>query len=354
MRSLITNNRNAENNVLRLYLRKEFAHDEQTAVRAARHIRNIFLEELIVSREVTEGIHPNDREWFDLWHSIMQRPLFHDMDQFYNAHIGRLLLHKASTVGLCTTPDVMNHICEQIRNQFDGNVTAVPSPTCLKTPVILLFVIKDVVKENSTAHNLTSQAFAHRLVREMPDVIDVNGVAGVTDVFVRGGPHAAKQDDFMVRQGFAEKDEYFIETNGGDLVECFATAPDLFDERRSFPSNPAYAHEHFGVEACRQILINELAKVLAETAYVDHHHVALLVDCMVQSGQLMSVTRQSQQKIKFSGILDIATFEQGIKVLTSAALRGAKDDLQGTSARVATGRPVKAGTGYFDLKLYAQ
>lgn len=70
---------------------------------------------------------------------------------------------------------------------------------------------------------------------------------------------------------------------------------------------------------------------------------------MLQSGQLVSVTRQSQQKVRFTGVLDIATFEQGIKVMTNAAQNGVVDNLEGTSARIAVGRCVKAGTGYFDL-----
>lgn len=350
LRSLITNNRNMDDNVLRLYLRKDLCHDEAMAERAARHLRSIYLEDLVVSRDVFEnGIHPDDKEWFDLWQMTHQRSLFADDElQFYLPCVGRLLLHKAATMGLCTTPNILTHICEQIKRAFEGLVTAVPSPSVLRTPVILLFVTNDVTRENT---NMVPKAFLQKMVRELPEVIEVNGVAGVTEVFVRGGPQATQQDDYMVRQGFVDKGEYFIETNGGDIIDCFVAAMELLDEHRSIPSNPAYAHAKFGVEACRQIMSNELNKVLAETSHVDQHHVTLLVDCLLQSGNIVSVTRQSQQKVKFSGTLDIATFEQGIKVMTNAALLGTKDNLQGTSARIAAGRPVKSGTGFFDLQM---
>lgn len=238
-----------------------------------------------------------------------------------------------------------------MQNQFPGLIAAVPSPSCLPEPTLLVFVYNDAVQTTRNAHNMDPDAFVHKVVREVPEFIEVNGVSGVTDVFVKGGPHAANVDDYMVRQNFVSKDEYFVETNGGDIVECFMAAQDMLDERRSIPTNPAYAHNVFGVEACRQILLTELRKVLADTSHVDDHHVTLLVDCMLQSGHLVSVTRQSQQKARFSGVLDIATFEQGVKVMTNAAHHHVADNLVGTSARIAVGQPVNAGTGYMKLLL---
>lgn len=348
LRKLITNNK-SHDNVLRLYLKPQFAQDESNAVRAARYLKNITLEQLVVERTIIPIDAVKDIAWFTLWRMIHQLSLFAEENlHVFMPFVGQLKLNKAATL-LCTTPNILQHICQQIQQEFPGLVAAVSSPSCLHEPMILLFVTNDLVHRNKTSHNMNTDAFVKKIVRELPEFIEVNGVSGVTEVFVRGGPHSTQNDDYMVRQGFVDKNEYFVETNGGDITECFITASDLLDEKRSIPTNPAYAHNVLGVEACRQIMLLELQKVLADTSHVDNHHVTLLVDCMLQSGHLVSVTRQSQQKVRFSGVLDIATFEQGIKVMTNAAHNHVADNLKGTSARIAVGRPVQAGTGFFDL-----
>lgn len=349
LRTLITNGR-SQANILRLYLKKHLAHNEQNAVHAARHIKNINLEQLIIDRETIDIANIYDFEWFALWQSVFNQTLFAPENyHVYLPKVGVLNLNKAATFGLCTTPDILQHICNEIQTHFPGLIVAIPSVSCLEVPQIFLFVTNDNVLQNKHGHNMLADAFVRKILREVPEYIEVNGVSGVTDIFVRGGPHAANTDDFMVQQGFASPDEYFVETNGGDITECFMAAADLLDEHRSMPTNPSYAGRHFGVEACRQIMLVELRKVLADTSHIDSHHVTLLVDCMLQTGALVSVTRQSQQKARFSGVLDIATFEQGIKVMTNAALKRTVDDLQGTSARIAVGEPVNAGTGFFKL-----
>lgn len=352
LRNLVTNNR-SHNNVSRLYLKKEFAFSEESAVRAARHLKSISLDQVIVRRTcLPMSTLTNQHPWFQLWRDVYQPALFADEHlHLFLPFVGQLELNRAATFGLCTTPHILQHICGEIHKQFAGLIAAVASPSHLSVPEILVFVTNDAVHTNTkVAHNMDPDAYVKKIMREMPELIDVNGVQGVLDVFVRGGPHSATAtDDYMVQQGFVSKDEYFVETNGGDLVECCVAAGEFLDERRSLSFNPAYTMQTFGIEACRQVMLNELRKVLADTSHVDEHHVTLLVDCMLQTGQLVSVTRQSQQKVRFSGVLDIATFEQGIKVMTSAAQRRVRDNLQGTSARIAVGQPVQAGTGMFKL-----
>ncbi|RYF33773.1 MAG: hypothetical protein EOO38_29960, partial [Cytophagaceae bacterium] len=276
------------------------AHNEENAILAARHVKNITLAQA-VGRCVIEPISVLDKTgWFQIWHAIHQYALFKDLGAFV-PFVGCLYLDKAATFGLCTTPDILSHICDNIHALFPAAVAAVPSPSCLAEPVIFIFVYKDIVRNNDKgAYNMDDDAFLHYLVRDMPQYVEINGVSGVTDVFVRGGPNAANTDDYMVQQGYVSKDEYFIETNGGDIVDCFMAAPDMLDEHRSIATDPAYVYNMFGVETCRQILITEIKKAHSDTP-VDYRHTTLLADCMLQSGHLTNVTRQSQQKARYSG-----------------------------------------------------
>ena len=110
----------------------------------------------------------------------------------------------------------------------------------------------------------------------------------------------------------------------------------------------------FGIEATRQFLIEEFMDVVSsDGTFVNTSHVELLVDMMVYTGSIISISRYGQKKVG-SGPLSKASFEESLENFLKAGLNGEKETTDGVSASIILGKLPKAGTGVFDLKVDVQ
>jgi DNA-directed RNA polymerase II subunit RPB1 len=107
----------------------------------------------------------------------------------------------------------------------------------------------------------------------------------------------------------------------------------------------------FGIEATRQFLIEEFMDVVtSDGTFVNSSHVELLVDLMVYTGSIISISRYGQKKVG-SGPLSKASFEESLENFLKAGLNSEKETTDGVSASIMLGKIPKTGTGVFDLKM---
>jgi hypothetical protein len=107
----------------------------------------------------------------------------------------------------------------------------------------------------------------------------------------------------------------------------------------------------FGIEAVRQFLIDEFMDVVSsDGTFVNSSHVELLVDLMVYTGSIISISRYGQKKVG-SGPLSKASFEESLENFLKAGLNGEIETTEGVSASIMLGKIPKTGTGIFDLKV---
>jgi DNA-directed RNA polymerase II subunit RPB1 len=94
-----------------------------------------------------------------------------------------------------------------------------------------------------------------------------------------------------------------------------------------------------------------LTQVLAfDGSYVNHRHLALLVDVMTVRGYLTPVTRHGINRAD-NGALMRCSFEETVEILLEAAAFGELDDCRGVSENLILGQMAPAGTGEFDVYL---
>jgi DNA-directed RNA polymerase beta' subunit len=106
---------------------------------------------------------------------------------------------------------------------------------------------------------------------------------------------------------------------------------------------------HLGIEATRATLFNEITSLFAESGTnVNYRHVCVLVDRMCHKGRLMSVDRYGINKNDI-GPLAKMSFEQTEDIALRAAQFGERDPVQGISAKVMLGAPIRAGTAFSEL-----
>ena len=111
-------------------------------------------------------------------------------------------------------------------------------------------------------------------------------------------------------------------------------------------SNDLYeVGEVFGIEAARQLIINEIYEVLnTQGLDIDMRHLKLVADAMTNTGDVKGVTRMGIIAQKAS-ILARATFETPVKQFVNATVKGSRDRLSSVIENIILNQPVPVGTG---------
>ena len=109
----------------------------------------------------------------------------------------------------------------------------------------------------------------------------------------------------------------------------------------------------YGIEAVRQILINEFMLTFNSgggSKEVNHSHMSVLIDMMTHIGSVISIDRHGLNKVDSEPIAK-ASFEKTMDHFLNAALFNEKDNLHSVSSRIMLGRVIPGGTGAFELML---
>ncbi|MFC2135839.1 DNA-directed RNA polymerase subunit A'' [Bacteroidota bacterium] len=165
----------------------------------------------------------------------------------------------------------------------------------------------------------------YKLKEKIKD-LQVSGIKGITQVL-------------PVKRG----NEYIIVTAGTNVKEMLKK--EYVDGTRIVCNDIYEMQELLGIEAARQIIINEVQKVLdAQGISIDQRHILLVADAMTMSGKVMGINRYGIVKEKPS-VLARASFETPIRHIINAALTGEIDTLNSVIENVMMNQLVPVGTG---------
>ena len=160
--------------------------------------------------------------------------------------------------------------------------------------------------------------------------IRVCGMEGIKDIFFE-----------------KRKDEWIITTEGSNLYGLFSNP--LIDKTKSLSNNMWEIYEMFGIEATRQFLIEEyMDTVSSDGTFVNPSNVELLVDIMVYTGTIISISRYGQKKVG-CGPMAKASFEESLENFLKAGVNGEKESANGVSASIMLGKMPNIGTGVFEM-----
>ena len=139
-----------------------------------------------------------------------------------------------------------------------------------------------------------------------------------------------------------EKD-YVILTAGSNLKDVLPFKG--VDATRTITNDIYEILNVFGVEAARQIIINEIDKVIVSQGLnIDKKHSMLVADTMTAAGVVKGITRMGIISDKNS-ILARASFETPVKHFVQATKTGKKDKLASVIENIILNQPVPVGTG---------
>lgn len=141
--------------------------------------------------------------------------------------------------------------------------------------------------------------------------------------------------------------ELMIQTEGTNLKDVLEI-PEI-DYTRTICNDIREVEKVLGIEACRNVLLNEAKNVLdGEGLDVNVRHLMLVSDLMCVTGTIKAVGRHGISGEKTS-VFARAAFEETVRHLLDAALKGKVEELKGVTENIIVGQPIPIGTGTVEV-----
>ena len=171
----------------------------------------------------------------------------------------------------------------------------------------------------------------------------IKGIKGITNIVMSEKNTYMKENDEIV-----QKKPWVLETDGVNLLELFNSP--FVDFTKTYSNDILEVFNVLGVEAARNLLIEEITSVMSDASYINNRHIDLLCDIMTNKGYLTAINRQGINRGD-TGPLAKCSFEDTTDQLIKAGIFGEKDKLNGVSSNIMMGQTIKAGTGMCNILL---
>lgn len=196
--------------------------------------------------------------------------------------------------------------------------------------------VKEVEKVKSSAKGAVITTKPDVTIKELQKMrekimsVHVDGLRNISNAVIR-------------REG----DDWIISTIGSNLAEVLKIKE--VDDTRTYTNDLHETKAVLGIEAARSLIISESFTTMQDQGLdVDRRHLMLVGDIMTMSGDIRSIGRYGVAGTK-SSILARAAFEETIKHLVRASIRGEVDNFEGIFENVMIGQLIPSGTGMFEL-----
>lgn len=253
----------------------------------------------------------------------------------------RKLLDKGLTV---------QDVAAAIKSKFTREFAVIFSDNNADEQVIRMRLIAQKDDDEDIDHLYVLKNLEWHLLNDLT----LRGVKGVDRAFINSKERlfTAENGQLIYKKTDERCKEWFLDTTGVALRDVL-TIPGI-NPTRTYSNSFFEIFQVFGIEATRAALMRELTQVLAfDGSYVNHRHLALLVDVMTSRGHLMAITRHGINRAD-TGALMRCSFEETVEILLDAAASGELDDCRGISENVMLGQLAPLGTGELEVLLDQQ
>ena len=209
-----------------------------------------------------------------------------------------------------------------------------------------MLALKGRKKSKAATLDATNDIYILKLFQEtLLETTIIRGVRGIASIT----PRKIKDSIELSAGEVGMKEIWVLDVEGTNLVEMLSRND--IDAMRTISNDINEVLAALGIEAARQVLINEL-KIAYGASGPLHQHVCLLVDRMTYSQKLVSICRHGINNDNIGPIAK-ATFEEMPEMLCRAARHGELDDLRGVSANIMCGQEGYYGTNLSQIMIDA-
>jgi DNA-directed RNA polymerase II subunit RPB1 len=242
----------------------------------------------------------------------------------------------------------VDDVASKIKQNYPKDLAVIFSDNNAEEQVIRIRMMKQSDKDDD---EIEEDIMLKKLEEHILDTLTLRGVPGIERAFLNKETKLIETPEgaLLANKEDPRCQEWYLDTSGTALAEVLVV-PGV-DTTRTYSNHFIQVFEVFGIEATRSALMRELTQVLAfDGSYVNHRHLALLVDVMTSRGHLMAITRHGINRAD-TGALMRCSFEETVEILLEAAAVGELDDCRGISENVMLGQLAPMGTGELELLL---
>ncbi|KAL8656362.1 MAG: hypothetical protein Q9210_000289 [Variospora velana] len=299
--------------------------------------------ELYYDPDIQSTIIEADRDMVDSYFIL---PELDSEDQFRQSRwLLRIILGRGRLLDKGLT---VQDVASKIKENYANDLAVIFSDDNAEEQVIRIRLMREHAKgDDEEEDGDVEENWLKRLEAHILDTLTLRGVPGIKKAFMTTKDKVIHEKDGSMK---IKKDaEWTLDTEGTALGQVLAV--DGVDTKRTYSNSFFEIFEVFGIEATRSALMRELTAVLAfDGSYVNHRHLALLVDVMTSRGHMMAITRHGINRSD-TGALMRCSFEETVEILLDAAACGELDDCRGVSENVMLGQLAPLGTGELDVLL---
>ncbi|KAI9892951.1 MAG: DNA-directed RNA polymerase II subunit rpb1 [Vezdaea aestivalis] len=295
--------------------------------------------EIYYDPEVTSTVISADEDMVESYFVIQDDNIDDQSKWLLRIVLGRRkLLDKELTV---------SEVAASIKEHFQTDIAIIFSDNNADEQVIRIRMRKDKDFDEEAEEDIMLK----RLENHILDNVTLRGVKGVERAFINEKERVRIAEDGALTMKKTDPlcKEWFLDTSGTALGDVLTV--EGVDTTRTYSNSFREVFKVFGIEATRAALMRELTQVLSfDGSYVNHRHLALLVDVMTSRGHLMAITRHGINRAD-TGALMRCSFEETVEILLDAAACGELDNCCGISDNVMLGQLAPMGTGELDIFL---
>ena len=340
LKELLKVTQNPKATSLTVFLKPEFRSKKEKAREVCQDLELTLLRDIVVKAAIyydpkdDTTILPEDRDLIKFYKTFEEgdEP-DEEKPEPWSRFILRLELDRERMFNKNIT---MDDIAFVLDNRFQDEIKTVYSDF---NATKLIMRIRILVPEDPLDDLPNLKKFQNKLLNS----VVIRGVPGIKAVTFR------KEEEYvdLIEGEYKGVSQYVLDTDGSNFLEVMNHP--AIDGKRLISTHVHDIHENLGIEATRQVLLNEISE-LFEEAGVNFRHLGLLCDVMTRAGRLMSVDRYGINKNDI-GPLAKASFEETEKILLRAALFGEIDPITGVSANIMMGQPIRGGTSFSQILL---
>jgi len=337
LREIIGISKNLKSENMLIYLNKEYSNNKDNARKVQSRFAYTQLKDILAKSEILfdnkEGFTDNNED-IEFIKSYKEFSELFDNDNIdetcLSPWILRLIFDKESLMNRkITVQEIQETIKENFHN--DQEIDCVYSDDSVNDVVMRISI-----KQDSKGSFLDFMKDFEKQLIELP----LRGINNIKQVEISESNIIKYNDD----GSFNASKEWILKTNGSNLIDILGDSS--VDISRTVTNDIIEFHEIFGIEATRELIYKELAKIYKNA---NVRHVQLMSDIMTYRGKLMQIDRHGINKNPEIGPIGKASFEEVMNNFTKAALFAEKDNMKGVSANILAGQFCKSGTNSFEI-----
>lgn len=328
---------------MNIYLKPQVYQDDHFKVmELAKSLEKCYLEDVIESIEILRDpdlqftVIAEDAELVEMSN------IFYPEEEDYSEYIIRIVLDQLILISRNLTVTDVIRACQEFLSPhiwIDGSADNMDKWVIrLRIDSFIQTVIQPLEpSQKSMVERTILQTFQNYLLKR----IIIGGLNFIEKATCRQINYSTLKEEKMVSQK-----EWIIDTYGSNLSGIWLHP--VVDWQRTISNDIQEVYRVLGIGATKQVLFNEIKKVLTSGgSYVNDHHILMVVQNITQHGNLTPFTRFGICKFDKSPLAK-SSFEKAMDNLIQAAVQGTEDPIEGVSERIMVGRRTNIGPQCFD------